>query len=182
MFDISWSEFLLIGIVALVVIGPKELPAVMRTLGQWTRKVRSMATEFQNQFQEAMREAEMTDLKKQVDDMARDVADFDPLKGVREDIANVGSEMQKSLSAPAEQTPAAAVPDASAEAALPAPPAEAAPDALPAPHDDGAAPALHDDTAAPVPAATPAADEPTPSADAPRAEPEVVPADSAARA
>ncbi len=179
MFDISWSEFLLIGIVALVVIGPKELPAVMRTLGQWTRKVRSMATEFQNQFQEAMREAEMTDLKKQVDDMARDVADFDPLKGVREDVANVGSEMQRSLGAPAEQTPP--VPDASAEPALPAPPAppaEAAPDGLPAPHDDAAAPA-------PAPAATPAADQttaPTPPADAPHAEADAAPADSAARA
>jgi sec-independent protein translocase protein TatB len=175
MFDISWSEFLLIGIVALVVIGPKEMPAVMRTLGQWTRKVRSMAADFQNQFQEAMREAEMTDLKKQVDDMARDVAEFDPLKGVREDIASVGSEMQKSLSAPAEQTPAA-VPDASAEAALPAPPAEAAPDGLPAPHDEAAAPA---------PAATPAADQPTaltPPTDAPHAEADAAPADSAARA
>ena len=71
MFDISWTEFLLIGIVALVVIGPKELPGVMRTLGQWTRKIRSMAADFQNQFQEAMREAEMADLKKQVDDMAQ---------------------------------------------------------------------------------------------------------------
>jgi sec-independent protein translocase protein TatB len=190
MFDISWSEFLLIGIVALVVIGPKELPAVMRTLGQWTRKVRSMATEFQNQFQEAMREAEMTDLKKQVDDMARDVADFDPLKGVREDIANVGSEMQKSLSAPAEQAPAAAVPDASAEAALPAPAAEAeaVPDSLPAPHGEAAAPAAAAIPAADEPTAlTPATSEPTaptPPADAPHAdaEPDATPADSAARA
>lgn len=188
MFDISWSEFLLIGIVALVVIGPKELPAVMRTLGQWTRKVRSMATEFQNQFQEAMREAEMTDLKKQVDDMARDVADFDPLKGVREDITSVGSEMQKSLSAPAEQTPA--VSDASAEAALPAPPAEAeaVPDSLPAPHDEAAAPAPVATPAADEPTAlTPATDEPavpTPPVDAPHAdaEPDAAPADSAARA
>ena len=64
MFDISWTEFLLIGIVALVVIGPKELPGVMRTLGQYTRKIRGMASDFQNQFQEAMREAEMADLKK----------------------------------------------------------------------------------------------------------------------
>src|SRR5580698_5287057 len=54
MFDISWTEFLLIGVVALIVIGPKELPGVLRTLGQYTRKVRGMATEFQNQFQEAM--------------------------------------------------------------------------------------------------------------------------------
>src|SRR5579862_9168974 len=104
MFDISWTEFLLIGVVALVVIGPKELPGVMRTMGQWTRKVRSMASEFQNQFQEAMREAEMADLKKQVDDMARDVTDVDPLKGVRDDIETVGSDVQRSLASTTEQS------------------------------------------------------------------------------
>ena len=86
MFDISWTEFLLIGVVALIVIGPKELPAVLRTLGQWTRKVRSMAADFQNQFQEAMREAEMADLKKQVDDIATDIKSYDPLKDVRADV------------------------------------------------------------------------------------------------
>jgi len=59
MFDISWTEFLLIGIVALIVIGPKELPAVMRTMGQWARKIRIMAGDFQNQFHEAMREADV---------------------------------------------------------------------------------------------------------------------------
>ena len=91
MFDISWTEFLLIGIVALIVIGPKELPGVMRTMGQWTRKLRSMASDFQHQFQEAMREAEMTDLKKQVDDMAHDIKNYDPLQGVRTD---VGSDRQ----------------------------------------------------------------------------------------
>ena len=48
-------------------IGPKELPAVLRTIGQWTTKIRRMAGEFQSQFQEAMREAEMADLKKEVD-------------------------------------------------------------------------------------------------------------------
>jgi sec-independent protein translocase protein TatB len=138
MFDISWSEFLLIGIVALIVIGPKELPAVMRTLGQWTRKVRSMASEFQNQFQEAMREAEMTDLKKQVDDMARDVTDIDPLKGVREDIENVGSDVQRSLASTTEQTTAA--PAGESEPALTAP-AAASPEGAPAlPNDATAAP------------------------------------------
>jgi sec-independent protein translocase protein TatB len=97
MFDISWTEFLLIGIVALIVIGPKELPGVMRTMGQWTRKVRGMAAEFQGQFQEAMREAEMADLKKQVDDMAHDLTSIDPLKSVREDVEGVGKEIEKSL-------------------------------------------------------------------------------------
>lgn len=99
MFDISWSEFLLIGVVALIVIGPKELPGVLRTLGQYTRKVRSMAADFQNQFQEAMREAEMGDLKKQVDDLAQDVKNFDPLKDVRSDLEATGKDLERSLEA-----------------------------------------------------------------------------------
>src|SRR5205085_10896156 len=97
MFDISWTEFLLIGVVALIVIGPKELPAVMRSLGQWTRKIRSLAADFQNQFHEAMREAEMADLKKQVDDMASDVKQYDPLKEVRADVESIGKDLNKDL-------------------------------------------------------------------------------------
>jgi sec-independent protein translocase protein TatB len=77
MFDIGWGEFVVIAVVALIVIGPKELPAVLRGIGQWTTKIRRMAAEFQGQFQEALREAEMADLKKEVDtlnDAARGVA------------------------------------------------------------------------------------------------------------
>jgi len=133
MFDISWSEFLLIGVVALVVIGPKELPAVMRTLGQWTRKVRGMASEFQNQFQEAVREAEMGDLKKQVDDLAADVKQtvtgYDPLKDVRDHVDSVGEDVKRSLASNSE--PAAAEP-AVAEAAE-TPMLGETPEAAPAP-------------------------------------------------
>ena len=68
MFDISWGKLVIIGVVALIVIGPKELPTVLRTVGQWMGKIRRMAAEFQGQFQDAMREAEMADLKKQFDD------------------------------------------------------------------------------------------------------------------
>ena len=109
MFDISWTEFLLIGVVALVVIGPKELPGVMRTLGQYTRKIRSMAADFQNQFQEAMREAEMADLKKQVDDLAQDIKQYDPLKDVRADVEAIGKNLDKDLSKDLEN-PAASQP------------------------------------------------------------------------
>ena len=106
MFDISWTEFLLIGVVALVVIGPKELPGVLRTLGQWTRRVRSMAADFQGQFQEAMREAEMADLKKQVDDIAHDIKSYDPLKDLHADVEAAGKDIQSSLEQPAVMTPA----------------------------------------------------------------------------
>jgi sec-independent protein translocase protein TatB len=67
MFDFSWGELILIGAVALIVIGPKELPGVLRAIGQWTTKIRRMAAEFQSQFQEAMREADMADLKREID-------------------------------------------------------------------------------------------------------------------
>ncbi|HZS65293.1 MAG TPA: Sec-independent protein translocase protein TatB [Xanthobacteraceae bacterium] len=83
MFDIGWGELVLIGIVALIAIGPKELPGVLRTLGQWMGKIRRMAAEFQGQFQEALREAEMSDLKKEVDqlgDAAQGLAQYDPLR------------------------------------------------------------------------------------------------------
>lgn len=73
MFDIGWSELVVIAVVALIAIGPKELPGVLRTIGQWAGKARRMASEFQGQFNEAMREAEMADLKKSFDDI-RDAA------------------------------------------------------------------------------------------------------------
>ena len=92
MFDIGWGELVVIGIVALIVIGPKELPTVLRTIGQWSAKVRRMAAEFQGQFQEAMREAEFADLKKQVDaigDTTRDLTNIaNPLETVRREVDN----------------------------------------------------------------------------------------------
>src|SRR5215467_5381973 len=101
MFDIGWGELLLIGIVALVAIGPKELPGVLRTLGQWTAKLRRMASEFQNQFHEAMREAELSDLKKQVDEMtsqAKSYANFDPVADVRREFESAQHQIETSMS------------------------------------------------------------------------------------
>jgi sec-independent protein translocase protein TatB len=76
MFDIGWSEFVLIAVVALIAIGPKELPGVLRMVGQWMGKARKMAAEFQGQFQEAMREAEMADLKKSFDEVKEAASGF----------------------------------------------------------------------------------------------------------
>ncbi len=110
MFDIGWSELLVIGIVALVVIGPKELPSVLRTLSQMMGKVRRMASEFQGQFQEAMREADMADLKKQVDaigETARGVTDLNPMEAVRREMEAAMSETAKSGDANAASASAA---------------------------------------------------------------------------
>ena len=143
MFDISWTEFLLIGVVALIVIGPKELPTVMRTVGQYTRKIRRMASEFQGQFQEAMREAEMADLKKQVDDMAHDIKSYDPLKDVRSEVEAAGKDIQASLQEPAPAAaPGSSEQDVAATATgpvTPEAPQNSAPE-LPSPEPSVAAP------------------------------------------
>jgi sec-independent protein translocase protein TatB len=141
MFDIGWSELLIIGIVALIVIGPKELPGALRTLGQWMGKIRRMASEFQGQFQEAMREAEFADLKKEMDDVAakaENYGQFDPLEDVRKDIEQSVGDLP-SLDAPAAeataQTAATSTPDSqdTDEPQLPLPePVRAAGEAVPA--------------------------------------------------
>jgi sec-independent protein translocase protein TatB len=66
MFDIAWSELALIGAVALIVIGPKDLPKVMRTAGQWARKARLLAGEFQRNVEDMIREAELDEVRRQV--------------------------------------------------------------------------------------------------------------------
>ena len=122
MFDIGWSELVVIGIVALIAIGPKELPSVLRTVGQWMGKVRRMASEFQGHFQEAMREAEMADLKKSVDEMtdaAKGFTDFDPLASVKKEVDSFTAD-------PLATTPPAS---ASPEAAAPGTPAPMSSDA-----------------------------------------------------
>ncbi len=69
MFDISWSELLILGIVTLVFVGPKELPVFMRTLGRYAGTVRRHANEFKAQFDAAMREAELDSMRKEVAEM-----------------------------------------------------------------------------------------------------------------
>ena len=91
MFDIGWSELVLIGAVALVVIGPKELPGMLRTVGGAVTKIRRMAAEFQGQISEAMREAEMADVKKTVDGLNDSVSSgtsFNPIQTIRDEIRN----------------------------------------------------------------------------------------------
>ncbi len=91
MFDIAWSEMLVIGAVALVVIGPKDLPKALRSVGEAVGKIKRMAAEFQGQFNDAMREAELHDLKKQVEDVGGSVSastkvDFNPIQSIRDEI------------------------------------------------------------------------------------------------
>ena len=67
MFDFAWSELALIGVVALVVIGPKDLPKAMRTVGAWTRKARAIAHEFRSSVEQMVRDAELDEVKNTID-------------------------------------------------------------------------------------------------------------------
>lgn len=69
MFDMGWSELLLVAVLAIVFVGPKDLPKLMRTLGQYMGKMRAMAREFQNSFEDLARETELEELRKQVAEM-----------------------------------------------------------------------------------------------------------------
>lgn len=70
MFDIGWSELVVIAVVALVVIGPKELPMVLKTVGGWLARARAMAREFQSGVDDILREAEVEKYRKQAEDLA----------------------------------------------------------------------------------------------------------------
>lgn len=105
MFDIGWSELLVIGIVALVVIGPKELPGVVRSVAQNIAKLRRMASDFQSQFTDAMREMELHDLKKDAEKLLSDTtASLDPVK-------NAGEEIKKAMEEPVLPAPATTEPE-----------------------------------------------------------------------
>ncbi|HSK42084.1 MAG TPA: Sec-independent protein translocase protein TatB [Arenibaculum sp.] len=65
MFDIGWTEFAVIAVVALIVIGPKDLPVVLKTLGTWIRKARMLTREFQSSVDDMIREAELDEVRKQ---------------------------------------------------------------------------------------------------------------------
>jgi sec-independent protein translocase protein TatB len=118
MFDIGWSELLVIAVVAIVVVGPKDLPRALRTVGQWTAKTKRMAREFQNQFNEALREAELDSVKKEVESISR----IDPLADAKKDIdaINAGLRIEDKPATPA-------VDPAVAASVMTKPPAEIAP-------------------------------------------------------
>ena len=118
MFDFDIGKLLLVGIVALVVIGPKDLPRVMRTVGQAVGKMRRMANEFQNQFMDAMKEADLEDVKKELNalkDQAQVDTSFDPAKLMQDDMsaamrgeaapAALDAESANKIAPPAAQSP-----------------------------------------------------------------------------
>lgn len=112
MLDMSWGEVMLIGGVALIVIGPKDLPKALRTVGQVTGKLRRMAGEFRMQFDEAIREAELDEVRKEVDGLRRNVATattggFNPVQTIRNELKGaIDGRSEPRETPPAQETPA----------------------------------------------------------------------------
>jgi sec-independent protein translocase protein TatB len=95
MLDIGWSEMGLILLVALVVIGPKDLPRVARTVGKWSAKARGMAREFQRSLDDMAREAELQDIKSEIEKVNRT-----DLRARIEETVDPGGELRRSLQPP----------------------------------------------------------------------------------
>jgi sec-independent protein translocase protein TatB len=127
MFGLGWGEIVVIGIVALIAIGPKELPTVLRSLAQWMGKIRRMAEEFQGQFHEALREAELSDLKKQAEDLTADITNFNPMADTQKEMERA-FEMPDAAKAGAPAEAASATPVPSPEPATPLPEISPLPD------------------------------------------------------
>ena len=115
MLEVGWSELLVIAVVMIVVVGPKDLPKMLRTFAGFAKKARGMANEFQSQFTDAMRDAELDEVRKTIADVRslnsknalKDA--FDPIRKAGEDVKRemqgIKSETQNSISG----TPAAPV-------------------------------------------------------------------------
>ncbi|GGB54257.1 hypothetical protein GCM10011316_27870 [Roseibium aquae] len=89
MFDIGWTELLMIACVAIIVVGPKDLPRMLRSLGQTIGKMRRLSREFQSTFNDALREAEreadILDMKKQVEEIGNTNPLGDLKKSIEDD-------------------------------------------------------------------------------------------------
>jgi sec-independent protein translocase protein TatB len=99
MFGIDSPELLVIAIVALVVIGPKELPNLLRTWGKWMAQMRGMASEFRGHVDEMVRQSELDDVKKQLEGApGLDLQALDPTKQIKQHIEEGMAEGEKALS------------------------------------------------------------------------------------
>jgi len=108
MFDFAPDKLILIGVIALIVIGPKDLPRVLRQLGQLAGKMSRMAAEFRGQFLEAMREAELEDLKSEAEKLTESAkidSHFNPLAEVKASITSALQEAEKPKTAPGNDIP-----------------------------------------------------------------------------
>ena len=110
MFDFDVGKLLIFGIVALAVIPPKDLPRVMRTVGQALGRMRRMAAEFQGQFMDAMREVELESVKKELDSVKSDFANVQKELSAIEQSAKLNSAFDPAMAIHSEQSHAIEAP------------------------------------------------------------------------
>jgi sec-independent protein translocase protein TatB len=155
MFDFDPGKLLIIGVVALIVIGPKDLPRVLRTVGQMVRRMRRMAGEFQSQFMEAMNEADLAEVKKELNalhESAKVDMSYDPAAAVRH-------EMTSAIEAPRPATPNSEASGAeAAKADAPEPAAESGPSIASKPDAPASPPTMFAEPEHAGPAAEPGMD------------------------
>lgn len=161
MFDIGWTEMLVIAVVMIVVVGPKELPGMLRTFGKTTAKLRVMAGDFRKQFDEALKEAELDDIKKVADDVRalnpkNEIKKaLSPMEKAAQDVRAGLDAAMKPTSAKPQPSPEVASATADAKAVEPA---KAGPTAMPGEGPGEGAPVVAkpaaNGAAAPVKAAT----------------------------
>ncbi|MBX5299170.1 twin-arginine translocase subunit TatB [Rhizobium sp. NLR12b] len=133
MFDIGWTELLVIAVVLIVVVGPKDLPPMLRAFGKMTQRARKVAGEFRAQFDEALREAELDDVRQTISDAQK----LNPVNSLREamnPLRQMGNEikadLQKTTVAPENKTE---VPPAAVSAPTPTMSLPETPPLVPAP-------------------------------------------------
>jgi sec-independent protein translocase protein TatB len=155
MFDFAWSEIAVLGVIALVVIGPKDLPRALKTLGFMVRRARGMAREFQNSVDDMIRESELQEIREQ----AAKAAGVD-LKQALGDAVDPGGEIRAAMAEPiggaplaVEAAPPPPTVEGSAIGELPVHPAEEAAPALVKPEETKPLemPVAAETDAAPVP-------------------------------
>ncbi|MFN3549277.1 MAG: Sec-independent protein translocase protein TatB [Mesorhizobium sp.] len=164
MFDIGWPEMMVIAVVLIVVVGPKDLPKMLRTFGKTTSSLRRMAGDFRKQFDEALKEAELDDVKSTID-AARKLNPAADIRKALNPMEKAASEVRAGLDGLMKpQPPKVETADAPA---TPAEPAKAGPVAMPG--EPATAPSTTAAPSAPVaavPATNGAAAAPHPAAEA----------------
>jgi sec-independent protein translocase protein TatB len=152
MLDIGWSELLVIGVVALLVVPPKDLPVLLRTVGKYVGQLRRMATDFRGQFDQALKDAELAEIRdsvnKQVAEIKKPLSEAE--RSVNDSFRALDAERPLKDQQPAVMTPTPGItsPAMMASSGLHAPPVQPAP--LQAAPDQAADAAVH----APAPAST----------------------------
>ena len=96
MLDIGWTELVVIAIVLIVVVGPKDLPPMLRAFGRMTTKLRGMASEFRQQFDEALREADLDDVRKTISD-AQSLNPANALRDAMNPLRQIGNDIKSDL-------------------------------------------------------------------------------------